>query len=62
MRAMIAALLCSWTVAIAEDAEVSCNKGWCLIREPALREVLDGLKRTTAYAYQLQQLCGWKDR
>ena len=59
---MLFALLLFWTTATAQPPDVTCHKGWCLIREPALREVLDGLRRVTAHAYELQQLCGWKDK
>ena len=58
---LFARLLASPAV-LAAESDVNCHKGWCLVREPVLRELLAGTRRLVAHAEELRELCGWKDK
>ena len=62
LKSMIFALLFCWTVVLAEEPDASCHKGWCVIREPVLRQLLAGIQKMAEQTNELRQLCGWQDK
>lgn len=56
------ALLLSLPVAADEEAIVSCDRGYCVIRQDALQDLITNQKRLIAHVTELRKLCGWRDK
>ena len=60
VRYFLAALLLAFP-AVADEQMVICDgKGWCLIKQDSLQELLSGQRRLIAYVDELQKMCGWQ--
>lgn len=48
--------LALWHPAIAEEFQIRCQEGWCIIKVEALQMIVDQARRAT----ELERLCGWR--
>ena len=56
MRLAVLIALLLWHPAIAEEFQVRCEQGWCIIKAEVLQMLVDGAKRSV----ELEKLCGWE--
>ena len=68
--AIAVALLILVPLALAQDTkpdgpvveDITCHKGWCMIKHDTLKKLLDGMLAYGKHVKELRDMCGWKDR
>ena len=46
----------------AQQPDVRCVNGWCLVKQDTLKSLLTGLQKLDEHARELRELCGWRDK
>ena len=64
MKALALACLLYWPSAIAQQPEeqrdILCRDGWCVVREPTLRGLVENLQKLSLHVETLRKLCKWE--
>lgn len=45
-----------------EPQLISCEDGWCLVREETMRELVTGVKKMNDHVQELRVMCGWEPK